>query len=136
MNAVIERWRDELILLGRVLMMLLFLISGWGKLTGFSTTVGYMGTVGAPMPMLAAIIAVIMEFGVGIALLIGFWTRPLALLMALFVLGTALIAHTYWNVEGAMQTANMVQFYKNLGIMGGLILLSVTGAGKYALQKS
>ncbi|AMP36810.1 DoxX family protein [Ralstonia syzygii subsp. celebesensis] len=136
MNAVIERWRDELILLGRVLMMLLFLISGWGKLTGFSATVGYMGTVGAPMPMLAAIIAVIMEFGVGIALLIGFWTRPLALLMALFVLGTALIAHTYWNVEGAMQTANMVQFYKNLGIMGGLILLSVTGAGKYALQKS
>ncbi len=136
MNAVIERWRDELILLGRVLMMLLFLISGWGKLTGFSATVGYMGTVGAPMPMLAAIIAVIMEFGVGIALLIGFWTRPLALLMALFVLGTALIAHTYWNVEGAMQTANMVQFYKNLSIVGGLILLSVTGAGKYALQKS
>ncbi|AKZ25849.1 MULTISPECIES: DoxX family protein [Ralstonia solanacearum species complex] len=136
MNAAIERWRDELILLGRVLMMLLFLISGWGKLTGFSATVGYMGTVGAPMPMLAAIVAVIMEFGVGIALLIGFWTRPLALLMALFVLGTALIAHTYWNVEGAMQTANMVQFYKNLSIMGGLILLSVTGAGKYALQKS
>ncbi|CAH0442015.1 DoxX family protein [Ralstonia pseudosolanacearum] len=136
MNAAIERWRDELILLGRVLMMLLFLISGWGKLTGFSATVGYMGTVGAPMPMLAAIVAVIMEFGVGIALLIGFWTRPLALLMALFVLGTALIAHTFWNVEGAMQTANMVQFYKNLSIMGGLILLSVTGAGKYALQKS
>lgn len=136
MNAAIERWRDELILLGRVLMMLLFLISGWGKLTGFSATVGYMGTVSAPMPMLAAIVAVIMEFGVGIALLIGFWTRPLALLMALFVLGTALIAHTYWNVEGAMQTANMVQFYKNLSIMGGLILLSVTGAGKYALQKS
>ncbi|ALF88887.1 MULTISPECIES: DoxX family protein [Ralstonia solanacearum species complex] len=125
MNAAIERWRDELILLGRVLMMLLFLISGWGKVTGFAATVGYMGTVGAPMPMLAAIIAVIMEFGVGIALL-----------MALFVLGTALIAHTYWNVEGAMQTANMVQFYKNLSIMGGLILLSVTGAGKYALQKS
>ncbi|AST32960.1 DoxX family protein [Ralstonia solanacearum] len=136
MNAAIERWRDELILLARVLMMLLFLISGWGKVTGFAGTVGYMGTVGAPMPMLAAIIAVIMEFGVGIALLIGFWTRPLALLMALFVLGTALIAHTYWNVEGAMQTANMVQFYKNLSIMGGLILLSVTGAGKYALQKS
>ncbi|ATJ87061.1 DoxX family protein [Ralstonia solanacearum] len=125
MNAAIERWRDELILLARVLMMLLFLISGWGKVTGFAGTVGYMGTVGAPMPMLAAIIAVIMEFGVGIALL-----------MALFVLGTALIAHTYWNVEGAMQTANMVQFYKNLSIMGGLILLSVTGAGKYALQKS
>ena len=136
MDACIQRWRDELILLGRVLMMLLFVISGWGKLTGFQGTVGYMGTVGAPMPMVAAAIAVVMEFGVGIALLIGFWTRPLALLMALFVLGTALIAHTFWNVEGAMQTANMVQFYKNLSIMGGLLLLAVTGAGRYALQKS
>jgi putative oxidoreductase len=136
MDGFIERWRDELILLGRVLMMLLFLISGWGKLTGFQGTVGYMGTVGAPMPMVAAAVAVVMEFGVGIALLIGFWTRPLALLMALFVLGTALIAHTFWNVEGAMQTANMVQFYKNLSIMGGLLLLAVTGPGKYALQKS
>ncbi|CAJ0722534.1 MAG: DoxX family protein [Ralstonia sp.] len=136
MDAFIQRWRDELILLGRVLMMLLFLISGWGKLTGFQGTVGYMGTVGAPMPVVAAAIAVVMEFGVGIALLIGFWTRPLALLMALFVLGTALIAHTFWNVEGAMQTANMVQFYKNLSIMGGLLLLAVTGAGRYALQKS
>ena len=136
MDAFIQRWRDELILLGRVLMMLLFLISGWGKLTGFQGTVGYMGTVGAPMPVVAAAIAVVMEFGVGIALLIGFWTRPLALLMALFVLGTALIAHTFWNVEGAMKTANMVQFYKNLSIMGGLLLLAVTGAGRYALQKS
>jgi len=136
MDAFIQRWRDELILLGRVLMMLLFLISGWGKLTGFQGTVGYMGTVGAPMLVVAAAIAVVMEFGVGIALLIGFWTRPLALLMALFVLGTALIAHTFWNVEGAMQTANMVQFYKNLSIMGGLLLLAVTGAGRYALQKS
>ncbi|MFP3888891.1 DoxX family protein [uncultured Ralstonia sp.] len=136
MDAAIERWRDELLLLGRVLLMLLFLISGWGKITGFQATVGFMGTVGAPMPMLAAIIAVIMEFGVGIALLIGFWTRPLAVLMALFVLGAALIAHTYWNVEGAMQTANMVQFYKNLSIMGGLLLLAVAGPGKYALQKS
>ena len=136
MDAFIQRWRDELILLGRVLMMLLFVISGWGKLTGFQGTVGYMGTVGAPMPMVAAAIAVVMEFGVGIALLIGFWTRPLALLMALFVLGTALIAHTFWNVEGAMQTANMVQFCKSLSIMGGLLLLAVTGAGRYALQKS
>ena len=136
MDAFIQRWRDELILLGRVLMMLLFVISGWGKLTGFQGPVGDMGTVGAPMPVVAAAIAVVMEFGVGIALLIGFWTRPLALLMALFVLGTALIAHTFWNVEGAMQTANMVQFYKNLSIMGGLLLLAVTGAGRYALQKS
>jgi len=79
MDAFIERWRNELMLLARILMMVLFVMSGWGKLTGFQGTVGYMASTGAPMPMVAAAVAVVMEFGVGIALLIGFWTRPLAM---------------------------------------------------------
>jgi len=69
-------------------------------------------------------------------LLIGFWTRPLALLMALFVLGTSFIAHSYWSMEGSMEAANKIQFYKNLSIMGGLFLLAAVGPGKYAVQKS
>lgn len=136
MNASIERWRDELILLARILMMVLFVLSGWGKLMHFQGTVGYMASTGAPLPTVAAAIAVIMEIGVGIALLIGFWTRPLAILMAFFVLGTSFIAHSYWNMEGAMEAANRIQFYKNLSIMGGLFLLAAVGPGKYAVQKS
>ena len=136
MDAFIQRWRDELILLARILMMVLFVMSGWGKLTGFQGTVGYMTSTGAPMPMVAAAVAVVMEFGVGIALLIGLWTRPLALLMALFVLGTSFIAHSYWDMQGAMEAANKIQFYKNLSIMGGLFLLAATGPGRYAVQKS
>ncbi|CAJ0712123.1 Inner membrane protein YphA [Ralstonia edaphis] len=136
MDAIIQRWRDELILLARILMMVLFVMSGWGKLTGFQGTVGYMASTGAPMPMVAAAVAVVMEFGVGIALLIGLWTRPLAILMALFVLGTSFIAHSYWDMEGAMEAANKIQFFKNLSIMGGLFLLAAVGPGKYALQKS
>lgn len=136
MDAFIQRWRDELILLARILMMVLFVMSGWGKLTGFQGTVGYMASTGAPMPMVAAAVAVVMEFGVGIALLIGLWTRPLAILMALFVLGTSFIAHSYWDMQGAMEAANKIQFYKNLSIMGGLFLLAATGPGRYAVQKS
>ncbi|CAJ0849462.1 DoxX family protein [Ralstonia flatus] len=136
MDAFIQRWRDELILLARILMMVLFVMSGWGKLTGFQGTVGYMASTGAPLPMVAAAVAVVMEFGVGIALLIGLWTRPLALLMALFVLGTSFIAHSYWDMEGAMEAANKIQFYKNLSIMGGLLLLAAAGPGRYAVQKS
>ena len=136
MDAIIQRWRDELILLARILMMVLFVMSGWGKLTGFQGTVGYMASTGAPLPMVAAAVAVVMEFGVGIALLIGLWTRPLALLMALFVLGTSFIAHSYWDMQGAMEAANKIQFYKNLSIMGGLFLLAATGPGRYAVQKS
>ena len=136
MDAFIQRWRDELILLARILMMVLFVMSGWGKLTGFQGTVGYMASTGAPMPMVAAAVAVVMEFGVGIALLIGLWTRPLALLMALFVLGTSFIAHSYWDMQGAMEAANKIQFYKNLSIMGGLFMLAAAGPGRYAVQKS
>ena len=136
MDAFIQRWRDELILLARILMMVLFVMSGWGKLTGFQGTVGYMASTGAPLPMVAAAVAVVMEFGVGIALLIGLWTRPLALLMALFVLGTSFIAHSYWDMQGAMEAANKIQFYKNLSIMGGLFLLAAAGPGRYAVQKS
>lgn len=136
MDAFIERWRNELMLLARILMMVLFVMSGWGKLTGFQGTVGYTASTGAPMPMVAAAVAVVMEFGVGIALLIGFWTRPLTLLMALFVLGTSFIAHSYWSMEGSMEAANKIQFYKNLSIMGGLFLLAAVGPGKYAVQKS
>jgi len=136
MDAFIQRWRDELILIARILMMVLFVMSGWGKLTSFQGTVGYMTSTGAPLPMVAAAVAVVMEFGVGIALLIGLWTRPLALLMALFMLGTSFIAHSYWDMQGAMEAANKIQFYKNLSIMGGLFLLAATGPGRYAVQKS
>ncbi|PLT19907.1 MULTISPECIES: DoxX family protein [Ralstonia] len=136
MDAFIERWRNELMLLARILMMVLFVMSGWAKLSGFQGTVGYMASTGAPVPAVAAAIAVIMELGVGICLLIGFWTRPLALLMALFVLGTSLIGHHYWSMEGAAQAANKIQFYKNLTIMGGLFLLAAVGPGKYAVQTS
>jgi putative oxidoreductase len=81
--TLFEQRKDELILIARVLLMILFLIFGWNKLTGFSGTVGYMATEGAPFSTLSAIIAIVMEFFVGIAILIGFYTRPLALLFAL-----------------------------------------------------
>ena len=78
--------------------MVLFVMFGWSKLTGFSGTVAYMTSTGAPVPELSAVIAVVMEFVVGIALLVGFYTRPLALLLALYTLGTAIIGHHYWNM--------------------------------------
>ncbi|HEV7833510.1 MAG TPA: DoxX family protein [Caballeronia sp.] len=133
--TLFEQRKDELILIARVLLMSLFLIFGWSKLTGFSGTVGYMATEGAPFPTLSAIIAIVMEFFVGIAILIGFYTRPLALLFALYTLGTALIGHHFWTMSGDAYVTNMINFYKNISIMGGLLLLCVTGAGKYSIDR-
>jgi putative oxidoreductase len=133
--GLLDSQRDAILLLARLLLMLLFLLSGWSKLIGFSGTVGYMESLGAPLPWLAAAIAVVMEFFVAIALMLGFYTRPLALLFALFVLGTALLGHAFWDMEGAERAANMTQFLKNLSIMGGLLVLAVTGPGRYSLDR-
>lgn len=70
-HAMVKQQRDMLILLARILLMLLFVILGWEKLTGFNGTVGYVASLGLPMPTIGAAISVIMEFFVGIALVIG-----------------------------------------------------------------
>ncbi len=133
--SLLDSQRDVILLLARILLMILFVLSGWSKLSGFEGTVGYMTSLGAPAPMLAAAVAVIMELLVGILLILGFYTRPLALLFALFVLGTALLGHPFWNMVEPERSANMTQFLKNLAIVGGLLLLALTGAGRFSLDR-
>jgi putative oxidoreductase len=133
--TLLENQKDVVILVARILLMVLFVMFGWSKLTGFAGTVAYMTSSGAPVPELSAVIAVVMELVVGVALLVGFFTRPLALLLAVYTLGTAIIGHHYWNMTGAMQYDNMIHFYKNISIIGGLLLLCVTGAGKYSIDR-
>ncbi|GAB7526474.1 DoxX family protein [Paraburkholderia sp. 2C] len=135
MNNLIDQRRDAILLVARVLLMVLFVVFGWSKLTGFSAAAAYMATTGAPAPSVAAAIAVVMELGVGVLLAVGLLTRPLALLLALYTLGTALIGHHFWTQTGMEQYANMVNFYKNISIIGGLLLLAVTGPGKYSFDR-
>jgi putative oxidoreductase len=133
---LLDRSKDEVLLAGRVLLMILFVVFGWQKLTGFDGTVAYMASEGTPVPQLSAAIAVLMEVPVAIAIALGFWTRPLALLMALYTLGTALIGHRYWTMQDpSAHFANEINFYKNLSIMGGLLTLCVSGPGKYSLDR-
>jgi putative oxidoreductase len=129
-----ERVRDEVILVGRILLALLFVVFGWGKLINYSGTAGYMAQLGAPLPSLAALVAIVAEVPIALAIAIGVWTRPLALLLALYTLGTALIGHHFWTLEGAPRNANAINFYKNIAIIGGFLLLYVTGAGRYSVD--
>ncbi|HEV2593786.1 MAG TPA: DoxX family protein [Sphingomicrobium sp.] len=124
---------DALILVARIFLMALFISTGWEKLTNFSATVGYMQTVKAPLPTIAAAIAVVMEFFVGIAIIIGISTRPLALAFAAFTLGTALLGHRFWTMDGEMRHENKINFLKNMSIIGGMLLLVVTGPGRFAI---
>jgi putative oxidoreductase len=126
---------DVVLLISRILLATLFVLFGWSKLTGFSGTVDYMAHVGAPVPMLSAVIAVIMEFVVGILILVGFYTRPLAVLLAVYTIATAFIGHHFWTMTGAEQMANMINFYKNVSIAGGLLALAVTGPGLFSIDR-
>jgi putative oxidoreductase len=128
------RFRDVVILVARILLVMLFLIFGWQKLTGYAGTVERFAQISVPVPPVAAIVSILMECFVGLAILLGVWTRPLAALLALYTLATGFLGHQYWTMTGMAQVAAMINFYKNVSIMGGLLLLYATGAGKYSVD--
>jgi len=127
--------KDQLILAARLLLATLFLIFGCRKLRDYSGTVSQMLQLGVPTPRLAAAVATFMELPVAFAVAVGAFARPSALLLVFYTLGTALIGHHYWTVAGADRVDSMDGFYKNLSIMGGFLLLYVTGAGKYSIDR-
>ncbi|EHM44606.1 MAG: DoxX family protein [Yokenella regensburgei] len=127
--------RHLLLLIARIAIVLLFIIFGYPKLTGFDGTVQYMAASGAPMPMLAAIIAIIMEVPAAILIVLGFFTRPLAVIFVFYTIGTAIIGHHYWDMSGDAVLPNMINFYKNISIAGAFILLAITGPGAISIDR-
>ena len=125
---------DAVILAARLFLATLFLIFGWRKLRDFSGTVRQMVQDSLPVPALAAAAATFMELPVAFAVAVGAFTRPSAALLALYTLGTSFVEHRYWKVAGAGQLDSMEAFYKNFSIMGGFLLLYITGAGKYSID--
>ena len=125
---------DALILAARLLLATLFLIFGWRKLKDFSGTVSQMAQLGVPVPALAAGAATFMELPVAFAVAVGAFTHLSAGLMFFYALGTALIGHRYWTMTGTDRVDSMDGFFKNLSIMGGFLLLYMTGPEKYSID--
>ena len=134
MTALTNGINNELILAARLLLATLFLIFGWRKVRDYSGTVSQMVDVGFALPALATAASIFMELPVAFMVAIGAFTRPAAGLMALYALGTALIGHRYWTVKDKSYVDSLEGFYKDLGLMGGFLLLCITGAGKYSID--
>lgn len=113
-----------LALIARVLMAYIFLVAGWGKITAYSATVGYMESMGVPGALLP--LTILVEFGGGLALLLGLQARFAALGLGLFSVVTAFIFH-----DG---TQDSINFMKNFAMAGGLFFLMLHGAGKISLD--
>ena len=121
-------------LIGRILLALLFVPAGFGKLAGFSGTVGYIASKGVPLPELAAAAAIGVELGLGMLLLIGWQTRWAALGIALFTLVVTFIFHNFWAVPADQIVQQQQSFFKNIAIFGGLLTVVGWGAGAWSFD--
>lgn len=130
---------DQVVLVGRILIGVIFAVSGFGKLTGLAAFAAVLESRGIPasngIPMiLAAVGAAVETFG-GLALMLGLAIRPAALLMVAFVVVATGLSHRFWEFEGAARRAQEISFEKNVAIAGGLLLLFATGGGRFALDR-
>ena len=121
-------------LVGRILLALIFLVAGWRKLMAVAGTAGYFTKLGLPMPEVLAWVAIAIELGGAILLIIGWQTRWTALLLALFTVIAAFAAHRFWEFDAAQQANQMNHFLKNLAIVGGMIILAATGPGALSVD--
>ena len=123
-------------LIARILIALIFILSGFSKITGFDGTVGYIASQGLPAPQLLAIAAIFMEIGGGLMLVLGWRARWGAVALLVFTALAALLFHNFWSVPADQAQIQMIMFMKNISIMGGLLFVVVHGSGKLSLAKN
>jgi putative oxidoreductase len=118
-------------LLGRILIAVIFILSGFSKLTAPAATAGYIASAGLPLPYAGVALAVIVELIGGILLVIGYQTRIVALIMALFAVATAVFFHSNFADQNMF-----IHFFKNVAMAGGLLQVVAFGAGSLSLDAS
>jgi putative oxidoreductase len=121
--------------IGRALLVAIFIQSGYAKLTAPAGIAGLLTSKGLPMPLALAYAAGAAEIGFGALILIGWKTRYAAAAMIVFVIVATYLGHDFWNMAEAARRMNLVHFMKNLSIIGGLLVLIGSGAGRYSVDR-
>ena len=119
---------------GRVLLTLIFLFAAAGRVLDFAGTARDMASRGLPFPQVLLAAAIAMEIGGALLVLAGFHARLGALLLILFLVPTTFVFHNFWASQGPQRIADLLQFLKNLAILGGLLLVGAYGGGPWSLD--
>lgn len=122
-------------LVGRILIALIFVISGAMKIGGFSAVAGYIASKGLPMPQVLAALTIGLELGGGILLIVGWKTRWVALLFFLWLIPTTLVFHRFWGIDAAQVQNQLNNFMKNVSIMGAMWMLMAFGPGAHSADR-
>ena len=129
-----DKYASTVSLAGRILLALMFIPAGFGKLTHISGTAGYIASGGLPFPSVLAVLAGALELFGGLALVIGFKVRWVGLAMAFFTLAASIAFHPFWSVPEAQQMVTKLLFMKNISVIGGMLLISALGAGAFSVD--
>lgn len=129
MNTTSSNTANVLPLVGRVLMAAIFVIGSFGKIAAPEGTQGYIASVGLPLPLLSYIAAIVVELGGGVLLIVGYRTRLVAAVLAVFSIATGLIFHHALGDQN-----QLFHFLKNLAMAGGLLQVVAYGAGAFSLD--
>jgi len=129
-----KTFQSALNLIGRILIVALFLPAGLSKLTGFEGTLAYFASLGIPAPTFALAATIVIEIIGGIALLVGYKTRLVAIILAIFTLAAAVTGHAFWAAPADAAFIAQLLFFKNIAVMGGLLVLASAGAGSFSID--
>jgi putative oxidoreductase len=126
---------DAMLAVGRVVIAILFVMSGLEKIMDLDGTAAAIGSKGLPLPEVLAIATAILELGGGLLIIAGWQTRLVSLALAVFTAVAAYFFHDFWHYPpGAEHTDNMIHLMKNVSIIGGFLMLSAVGGGRYSLD--
>ena len=121
-------------LAGRILLALIFIISGFGKITGYAGTAGYMASKGLPMVDVLLPLTILVELGGGLLIAIGWKARWAAAAIFLYVIPVTLVFHNPAGLAPAEAQQQMINLLKNVSIMGGMLGLFAFGPGGFSLD--
>jgi putative oxidoreductase len=131
---MIDSFKTPLVVVGRVLLALMFILAGLSKLGNIAGTAGYVASGGLPAPMVLAVVVGLLELLGGIAIAVGFQARWAALALALFTLMASVLFHRFWAVPADQAFVQQLMFMKNLSVAGGLFVVAALGAGPVSLD--